>query len=81
MRSAFSAFATDVEKTLQLLAQILRGTRSAEKKFPDLREGYQKLLEAGDAHTARYALTNVEADRMTNSLNTLREQISAEHKP
>jgi uncharacterized membrane protein YccC len=81
MRSAFSAFATDVEKTLQLLAQILRGTRSAEKKFPNLREGYQKLLEAGDANTARYALTNVEADRMTNSLNTLREQISAEHQP
>ena len=77
MRSTFAAFAADVEKTLQLLAQLLRGTRSAEKKFPDLREDYQKLLEAGDAHTARYALTNVEADRMTNSLNTLREQISA----
>jgi hypothetical protein len=25
----------------------------------------------------RYALTNMEADRMTNSLNTLREQLFA----
>jgi hypothetical protein len=32
-------------------------------------------VESGDSHMQRYALTNVEADRMTNSVNTLREQI------
>jgi uncharacterized membrane protein YccC len=75
-RSAFLAFAEDVEKTLALLSQTLRGGRTVERKFPNLREDHHKLLRAGDAHTERYALTNVEADRMTNSLNSLREQIS-----
>ncbi|GAC1676387.1 MAG: FUSC family protein [Candidatus Acidiferrum sp.] len=74
-RSAFLAFADDVEKTLGLLSGTLRGTRAVEKKFPNLREAYHKLLQTGDPETERYALTNVEADRMTNSLNTLREQI------
>lgn len=74
-RSAFLVFAKDVEKTLALLSQTLRGMRTAEKQFPNLREDHHKLLQAGDPHTERYALTNVEADRMTNSLNTLREQI------
>ena len=74
-RSAFLAFAEDAEKTLVLLSQMLRGTRTAEKEFSNLREDYHRLLQAGDPHIERYALSNVEADRMTNSLNTLREQI------
>jgi hypothetical protein len=32
------------------------------------------MVAAGDPQSARYALVNVEADRMTNSLNTLQEQ-------
>jgi uncharacterized membrane protein YccC len=75
-RTAFWAFAHDVKKTLALLSQTLRGTRTTAKEFPNLREDYHRLLQAGDPHTERYALSNVEADRMTNSLNTLREQIS-----
>ncbi|HZV59453.1 MAG TPA: FUSC family protein, partial [Candidatus Eremiobacteraceae bacterium] len=75
-REAYQTFSQDVEKTLSLLANILRGRRVAEKEFPNLREDYNNLLQSGDPHTARYALTNIEADRMTNSLNTLREQIS-----
>lgn len=43
--------------------------------IPNLRETHNRLVESGDTHTQRYALVNVEADRMTNSLNTLREQI------
>ncbi len=53
----------------------LRGTRPPDNAFPNLREDHNRLVAIGDPHTERYALVNVEADRMTNSLNTLREQI------
>ena len=61
--------------TLKLLAAKTRGEKVAERDFPDLRENYLRLASSGDPRLERYALTNVEADRMTNSLNTLREQV------
>jgi uncharacterized membrane protein YccC len=73
-RPEFRKFRDDGEKTLELLARVLRGARIAEKEFPDLREDHNKMVAAGDPQNARYALVNVEADRMTNSLNTLREE-------
>jgi hypothetical protein len=33
------------------------------------------MVQSGDPNIERYALVNVEADRMVNSLNTLREQV------
>jgi uncharacterized membrane protein YccC len=74
-RPEFRKFRDDVEKTLDLLVKTLRGKRAGEKEFPDLREDHNHLLAAGDPGKARYALVNVEADRMTNSLDTLREQV------
>ena len=74
-RAAFRKFATDVEKTLELLAGALRGARVQLKEFPDLREDHHILVQSGDQKIARYALVNVEADRIVNSLNTLREQV------
>ncbi len=74
-RPAFLTFATDVEKTLSLLTAALRGAPVRHADFPDLREDHSRLLQSGDPHTERYALVNVEADRITNSLNTLREQV------
>jgi hypothetical protein len=44
-------------------------------EFPDLREDHRVLLQSGDQKIERYALVNVEADRIVNSLNTLREQV------
>ncbi len=76
-RAEFRGFADAVEKTLELLEKRVRGQRVAEREFPDLRENYLRLAASGDPQLARYALTNVEADRMTNSLNTLREQVFA----
>jgi uncharacterized membrane protein YccC len=76
-RREFGKFRDDVEKTLDLLAKILRGQRVPEREFPDLREDHNRLVAAGDPQNARYALVNVEADRMTNSLDTLREQVLA----
>jgi len=74
-RTAFHKFAADVEKTLTLLAVALRGARVQVKEFPDLREDHHVLIRSGDQKIERYALVNVEADRIVNSLNTLREQV------
>jgi uncharacterized membrane protein YccC len=76
-RPAFLIFAEQVESVLDLLALSLRGERIAAKDWPDLRESYHRLVQEGDGQTERYALTNVEADRITNSLNTLRDQLLA----
>jgi len=75
-RREFREFAAVVDATLELLARKSLGQKVAERDFPDLRESYLRLA-AGDPQVTRYALTNVEADRMTNSLNTLREQVFA----
>jgi len=76
-RPEFLVFAADVETTLLLLEEILSGGRVPENKFPNLREDHSRLLAAGDLEKERYALVNIEGDRMTNSLNTLREEIIA----
>jgi uncharacterized membrane protein YccC len=80
-RTAFPAFAADVEKTLELLSAALRGKRAHMKEFPDLREDYHALVRSGDEKIERYALVNVEADRIVNSLNTLSEQVMAHVRP
>jgi uncharacterized membrane protein YccC len=74
-RPEFLVFATDLEKTLEMLAARLRGKRVASKSFPDLRKDHTRLVQAGAEAAERYALVNVEADRITNSLNTIREQV------
>jgi uncharacterized membrane protein YccC len=76
-RPEFRKFRDDAEKTLELLARFLRDERVTEREFPDLREDHNQMVAAGDPQNARYALVNVEADRMTNSLNTLHEQVMA----
>lgn len=74
-REAFRAFANNVDLTFYYLAGALRGSRNVKKHLPDLRENHRRLLESGDQHSERYALVNVETDRITNSLNTFGEQI------
>ena len=74
-RPEFRAFASAVDQSLGLLSARTRGQRIAEREFPDLRAAQLRLVSSGDPHVERYALSNVEADRMTNSLNTLREQV------
>jgi uncharacterized membrane protein YccC len=74
-RPEFQIFARDVEKMLALLAEVLREGHVAERMFPDLREDYMQLVGTTDAQNERYALVNVEADRITNSLNSLRENV------
>jgi uncharacterized membrane protein YccC len=74
-RDEFRVFARDVDTTLYLLAAHLRGSALTANELPDLREDHHRLVQAGKNAVERYELVNVEADRITNSLNTLREQI------
>jgi uncharacterized membrane protein YccC len=75
-REAFHKFASDVEVTLGRLTAALRGQAVDPGELPDLREDYHALIHSsGSAET--YALVNVEADRITNSLNTLGGEILA----
>ncbi len=74
-RAAFTTFANHVELTLYYLASGLRGSAVGAESLPELREAHNVLVHSGDALTERYALVNVETDRITNSLNTLSEQI------
>jgi uncharacterized membrane protein YccC len=75
IRDEFRVFASDVHQTLEFLAAELRGSHPPTQKWPDLREDHRRLTQNPLSSGERYALVNVEADRMTNSLNTLREQI------
>lgn len=75
-REAFRKLVSDLDLTLYLLAASLRGSPLSKKQLPDLRADHLKLLETGDPTVERYALVNIETDRMTNSVNTLREQIA-----
>lgn len=73
----FAAFAEAVEQTLTLLPAKLRGQRAGERDFPDLREAYSRLARAPEVQEELYAFVKIEADRMVNSLNTMREQVFA----
>jgi uncharacterized membrane protein YccC len=73
----FRQFAEAVENTLELLSAIFRGERVAEREFPNLRAIYSRMTLASDGEDGRYAFVTPEADRMVNSLNTLREQVFA----
>src|SRR5690242_19395601 len=70
-RAPFRRFADDVELTLYYLAAALRGSPVHATTLPNLREDHNALCHSGDALNDRYALVNVETDRMTNSLNTV----------
>ncbi|HVX66210.1 MAG TPA: FUSC family protein [Bryobacteraceae bacterium] len=74
-RPAFRRFADDVELTMYHAAAALRGSSMTAASLPDLRADHRALAHSGDSLTERYALVNVETDRITNSLNTLAEQI------
>jgi uncharacterized membrane protein YccC len=74
-REAFARFANNVELTLHSLAAALRGSPVTSAALPDLREDHHALIHAAAPAAERYALVNVETDRITNSLNTLSEEL------
>jgi uncharacterized membrane protein YccC len=76
-REGFRVFSTHVDLTLYYLAASLRGSKILATDLPDLREDHHALSASGDPNVERYALVNAETDRLTNSLNTLTEEILA----
>jgi uncharacterized membrane protein YccC len=70
-RPEFAQFANHVDSTLYFLAAYLRGVAVEPGDLPDLREDHRALVQSGVSHAERYEVVNVEADRVTNSLNTL----------
>ena len=75
IRDEFRVFTSDVKIVLAGLIAELRRKRPPAQKWPDLREAHRRLIQNPLGIKEQYALVNVEADRMTNSLNTLREQV------
>ena len=77
--SPLKNFMSKLELTLALLASTLRGVRVPSKDFPDLREEHRLMVHfrTSEASSAlvRFGSINVETDRITNSVNTLAEQI------
>jgi uncharacterized membrane protein YccC len=74
-REPFRRFADDVELTLYYLAAALRWSPMHAEGLPNLREDHNALAQSDEALNDRYALANVETDRITNSLNTLSGEI------
>ncbi len=74
-RSRFPVFANAVEFTLYHLAGLLRGDLLTAEDLPDLREAHHEVVSDAHAPADRYALVNVETDRITNSLNTLAGEV------
>ena len=69
------AFARNVDFTLYFLASALRGSSPANDNLPRLREDHRRLLEARANFSGEDEYVLIETDRLTVSLNTLREQI------
>jgi len=73
--AALKTFAHDVDYTLYFLSSALRGSKPASKALPQLREDHRKLVEARDDFSPSDGYVLAETDRLTVSLNTLREQV------
>lgn len=73
---ALKQFAHDVEFTLYYLSAALRGSAAAAETLPKLREDHRRLMEAKQSLTPDEDFVLLETDRITVTLNTLREQIT-----
>jgi hypothetical protein len=72
---AFAKFTKDVEFTLYFLSAALRGSTAAADTLPKLREDHRRLMESRKALSPTDQFVVIESDRITVSLNTLREQV------
>jgi uncharacterized membrane protein YccC len=71
---AFQTFAHDVELTLYYLAAALRGSQFASDTLPKLRDDHTVMKQTRETFSPQDELVLLETDRLTVSLNTLREQ-------
>lgn len=71
----FAKFTQDVEFTLYFLSEALRGSPAAVDTLPKLREDHRRMVETRNAFSPTDQFVLIETDRVTVSLNTLREQV------
>lgn len=72
---AFMVFTEQVEKNLNLLSEALRGRDVPANEFSDLRALYVEFVKTQTDESEAYGFIFFEADRITNSLNTLTEYV------
>jgi uncharacterized membrane protein YccC len=72
---ALEKFAGDVREILDALVSVLRKEKPPPRRWPDLREDYRLFVASAEGGFGRDSLPAMEADRIVNSLNTLKEQI------
>ncbi|MBV9223589.1 MAG: FUSC family protein [Acidobacteriaceae bacterium] len=72
---ALKQFSNDVEFTLYYLSAALRGSAAAAGTLPKLREDHRRLVEAKASLAPDEDFVLLETDRITTTLNTLREQV------
>jgi hypothetical protein len=72
---AFGKFARDVEFTLYFAASALRGSQAASEALPVIREDQRLLARELDSGSQDDEVLLTESDRLTVTLNTLREQV------
>ncbi len=70
-------FLDQVELTLYQLAAGFRGSPTDASHFADLRAEHRRLTESTGRGQPSFSFFEVETDRMTNALNTMREQMFA----
>ena len=73
--ASLTQFTNDIELTLYILSAALRGSQSAAETLPKLRDDHQRMVEVQSRLDREDDLVLIETDRITVSLNTLREQI------
>jgi hypothetical protein len=71
---SFRTFANNIDLTLYYLASILRGSAIAADLLPDLRADHSALTSPEQTGEPN-ALIDTEADRLTNAVNTLSEEV------
>ncbi len=74
---ALASFAKDVEFTLYYLSAALRGSVAAAEVLPRLREDHRRLVQARTALGPAQEPIVLGTDRITTTLNTLREQVES----
>jgi uncharacterized membrane protein YccC len=74
-RPATLQFAAETDVCLAAITRALRDGAPLPRNLPDLRESHNRILNTPHAAEDRYALVNVETDRIVTSVNTLLEQV------
>ena len=74
--NAYRIYVENVQKNLSLLAETVRGRDIDRGNYANIRGDYEKFVEIMNQNLAEpQMIRKVELDKMTDSLNSLREQI------